>query len=138
MMVSNNSGKEARRLAAEYPGSVGHLYSPGGQRGPWLEFPYALDNGKFPCWAAGKRWDIDHFNNLLAWAKRSGQAPQWLLVPDEVGDAQKTWQLWEDWADFLRSFGWPLAFAVQDGHAPRDVPMDADVVFCGGYNRMEK
>ena len=32
----------------------------------------------------------------------------------------------------IRSYGWPAAFAVQDGMTSGDVPAEADVVFVGG------
>jgi hypothetical protein len=94
--------------------------------------PYALDNGKFPCWSSGKKWDAKSYLDLLTWAKRSGQAPLWALVPDEVGDAKRTLELWSEWSPTVKAFGWPLAFAAQDGHTPDDVPIEADIVFIGG------
>jgi hypothetical protein len=32
-------------------------------------------------------------------------------------------------------YGWPLAFAVQDGMTPSDVPGNAEVVFVGGTTK---
>ena len=59
-----------------------------------------------------------------------GGAPAWVLVPDKVGDRQATIELWEAWAPRVRAwYGWPLAFAVQDGMIARDVPSAAQVVF---------
>lgn len=132
VMVSNNSGRQARRLASEYPGDIGHLYSPGGQRGPWLLFPYALDNGKFPCWSAAKPWNGKYYIRLLERAKSASQHPEWILVPDEVANPEMTLALWYRWAPCLRAYGWPLAFAAQDGHSPADIPKEADLVFIGG------
>lgn len=56
VMPSNASGWFWHTLARE-TGRLGHLYSPGAQRGPWPWFPYALDNGAFSCWSpnANKR-----------------------------------------------------------------------------------
>ena len=44
VMPANSSGWFWHSLARE-TGRLGHLYSPGGQMGPWPWFPYALDKG---------------------------------------------------------------------------------------------
>ena len=44
VMVSNINGTDVGIIAERYRGALGHLYSPGAQRGPWPEIPYALDN----------------------------------------------------------------------------------------------
>ena len=51
VMIANRSGVEVGYLAGRYPGVLGHLYSPGAQRGPWPFLPYALDNGRYGAWA---------------------------------------------------------------------------------------
>jgi len=56
----------------------------------------------------------------------------WVAVPDEVGDKEETLRLWNQYERRVRQFGWPLAFVVQDGMTPFDVPRNADVVFIGG------
>ncbi len=118
--------------AGRFPGHLGHLYSPGSQRGPYQWLPYALDNGRFPAWSAGKTWDEAGYIKMLEWAKNSGQPPLWALVPDVVTNREATLREWEKWSPVLREYGWPLAFAAQDGMTPADVPADASVVFIGG------
>lgn len=133
-MTSNNSGMKVGYLAGRFPGMVGHLYSPGGQRGPY-DFPgweYALDNGAFKSYLDGSDWDWRAWIKLLEWAKSSGKPPLWALVPDVVANAQETIKRWHKWEPKVRGYGWPLAFAVQDGMTPKDVPLEADVVFVGG------
>lgn len=49
VMVSNQTGIEVGILAMRYPGKVGHMFSPGGERGPWRELPHALDNDAWPA-----------------------------------------------------------------------------------------
>lgn len=138
VMVANNSGAEARRLARAFPGRVGHLYGPGGWRGPFPEFPYALDNGAFPAWTAGRELDADAFRGLCAKAAAASVAPDWVAVPDVVCDRARTLAAWRQWSPELREFGWPLAFVVQDGMTPSDVPRDAAVVFVGGSTRWKR
>lgn len=54
VMPANSCGWFWHALARE-TGRLGHLFSPGGQRGPWPWFPYALDNGAFACWRPTKK-----------------------------------------------------------------------------------
>lgn len=138
VLLANNTGIYCGYLAGRYPGLVGHLYSPGGQRGPYHFMPYALDNGKFPCWSAGKPWDELVFIRLCEWARLSGKKPAWVLVPDEVADCERTLDLWQEWSPRLKRYGWPLAFAAQDGHTPSDVPKGAEVVFVGGTTEWKR
>ena len=39
---------------------------------------------------------------------------------------------WDRYSRVASDYGWPLAFAVQDGMVPADVPSAANVVFVGG------
>lgn len=132
VMVSNHSGAHVGYLAATYPGKLGHLYSPGGQRGPWPFLPYALDNGAF---SMKPRWDADKWRKLLEWCRWRPQRPLWVLVPDVVGDAAATVRAWETYSGEAAQLGVPLAFAVQDGMTKADVPPGAEVVFVGGSTR---
>jgi hypothetical protein len=94
--------------------------------------PYALDNGAFGAFKNGTAFDEKAFFGLCDWAKASGIAPRWVLVPDVVTDANATLVLWDHLWLRVQEYGWPLAFAAQDGHEPRHVPENADVVFIGG------
>lgn len=132
VMPSNNTGIRIGILVGRYPGLIGHLYSPGGQTGPYVDVPYALDNGAFGAFARSKEWDPVPWLDLLIWARQSGQAPRWVLVPDVVGDRAATLRRWDAYATAAAQFGWPLAFAAQDGMTFDDVPRDAAVVFLGG------
>lgn len=55
-----------------------------------------------------------------------------MIVPDAVGDKEKTLEMWHKHSPALRAMGVPLAFAAQDGMTPEDVPADAAIVFIGG------
>jgi hypothetical protein len=132
VMVANNSGKAARELADRYAGSIGHLYSPGGERGPFSLFPYALDNGAFAAFRNSTPWESSRWLRLLDWACAQAQRPRWALVPDCVGDRQRTLDLWGEWSCEAIARGIATAFAAQDGMTLEDVPGDADVVFVGG------
>lgn len=126
VMPSNHSAPWVHYWSGYRPKSVGHLYSPGGHRGPYQWLPFALDNGAF----AG--FDESRWRALLRWACLSGYRPLWVAVPDAVGDPGKTSAMWGQYYDFAQGFGWPLAFVCQDGHQAQDVPTEAEVVFVGG------
>lgn len=131
-MVSNQTGIEVGYLAATYPGAIGHLYSPGGQRGPWSYVPYALDNGAWPAYKNNRPWDETEWHWLLRWAQRSMQAPLWALVPDVVGDREGTLARWPQYVDEIRNLGFRAAFAIQDGMTFGDVPDHECALFLGG------
>jgi len=132
VMLANNTGIRTGYLAGRFPGKIGHLHSPRKNRtppGPFGFMPYALDNGAF---GAGEDWSESDWFGLLEWAKLSGQRPAWTLVPDVVGDRIRTLRKWDIYRHVAARYGWPLAFAVQDGMTTEDVPNDAEVIFVGG------
>lgn len=132
VMPANNTGVIVGWLAGRFEGRIGHLYSPRpGHKnpGPFSFLSYALDNGAF---AAGDAWNESDWLELLAWARLSGVSPRWVLVPDVVGDRLGTLEKWHRFAPGVAEYGWPLAFAVQDGMTPEDVPDNAAVIFVGG------
>lgn len=132
VMVSNQSGMEVGHMAATYPDRIGHLYSPGGQRGPWAFMPYALDNGAYPAFTSGQPWDLNAWRELLLWAASSGQAPLWAIVPDVVGDRDATLANWPVYVPEVKRRGFRPAFAVQDGMTFADVPDGDPLLFIGG------
>jgi hypothetical protein len=131
-MVSNQTGLVVGRLATLFPGRVGHLYSPGGQRGPWDFLPYALDNGAWPAFKNHRPWSEAEWRYLIRWAALNGQRPGWCLVPDVVADRRATLALWDRFSAEVRSFGFRPAFALQDGTTFDDVPDSDAVLFLGG------
>jgi hypothetical protein len=130
VMIANNTGKEAYRLLAAFPDRIGHIYGPGGWRGPWPY--YALDNGAFPEWKRGKPFNEDRFLKLCDSAAAAEVKPAWVAVPDVVMDRDATLERWYEWAPRLRSYGFPLAFVVQNGMVGADIPSEASAVFVGG------
>src|SRR5262245_18058296 len=128
VMPANWSKSIVHYWAGRFPGYLGHLYSPGAQRGPYPWLPYALDNGRFSAWDKKTEWNEAAYWQLIEWAKASGQAPQWVLVPDVLVDREATLDEWQQWEPRLAPYRWPLAFAAQDGMTSEDVPADADIV----------
>lgn len=139
VMPANSCGWITHSLARE-TGRLGHLYSPGGQRGPWPWLPYALDNGAFSCWdskantfddglwrAMERDWEL-----LIVWAQAAPVKPLWAIVPDVPGNAPATF---ERWGRFAARVPFTRALAVQDGMLPQEVELlkpTPDVIAVGG------
>lgn len=119
-------------ISEKYRHRVGNLFSPGGF---WAasNLQFALDNYVFAAFRKNEKWDPSRFVAHLDKVQNSGKTPSWVVCPDVVGDSGKSLELWAEWASRLRAeYGWPIAFAVQDGQEVCTVPKDADVIFVGG------
>lgn len=86
--------------------------------------PWALDNGCF-----SDRWQPDAW---LAYLERLAGVPDCLfaVVPDVVGDAAATDELWPEWSARVRSLGYTPAYVTQNGCDA--IPADAGAMFTGG------
>ena len=141
VMPSNSTGWFWHVLARE-TGRLGHLFSPGAQRGPWPWFPYALDNGAFSCWdMATNTFDNEKWaqtekawRGLMYWARNATQQPIWAIVPDVPGNAGRTIGQWTQYAGLVVGQGFAPAVAVQDGMTVDDVKRltPQPVVVCVG------
>lgn len=135
LMCCNHSSPLWHYLAGKYPGRLGWLQSPSAWKTPKPWLPYALDNDAYQCWVKKTEWNESKWLAMLQSAKLTRQHPLWLIVPDVVCNAKATLEQWEVYSPIARKFGWPLAFAVQDGMQSSDVPKTADVVFVGGSTK---
>lgn len=128
---------------ARETGRLGHLISPGDQRGPWPWFPYALDNGAFACWEPtsntfdGGKWQTAEakWHRLIFWAQSVALRPRWAIVPDVPGNWGATIERWSRYAQHVQAASIPLAVAVQDGATVESVQSLSpapDVVCVGG------
>jgi len=138
VMPANNTGVVLGWLAGKYPDRIGHLYSPGNMTRLYDFLTFALDNGRFACWSRGAAWDADAWLGMLDRAASIGARPRWVLVPDVVADRDATLREWDHWYGRVKNYGWPLAFAAQDGMEPDDVPAEAAVVFVGGSTEWKR
>jgi len=91
-----------------------------------------MDNDAYMAWSGKREWDSAAWTAMLKRARMTGRPPMWVLVPDVVADRQATLDSWNQFAPEAKSYGWPLAFAVQNGMTADDVPPNAEVVFIGG------
>lgn len=143
VMPANATGRFFVCLARE-TGRLGHLYSPKAQRGPWPEFPYAMDNGCFSLWnpvensfdeTAWRKNGVEDWRRLIFWAQAAPQRPLWAIVPDRPGSWEETREKWFIYSQEIRGAGIPLAVAVQDGatvESVRDLFPVPDVICVGG------
>lgn len=133
VMPSNNSGLRVGYLCKSYPERLGWLISPGGWRQPPSWMPTALDNGAYGAYINKKDWNEDAWWKLLNVACKSTNI-LWAVVPDVVANREATIMRWHKYAPLLMSKypNLPLAFAVQDGMTPADVPVGVHTVFVGG------
>lgn len=134
IMPTNNTGFDAGYLFGKYPGRLAHLHSaspnPKHRLQPRPHTKWALDNGVFGAFTSGREWSEEPFYTYLDMF--SNWNPMWAVVPDWVGDRERTLELWHQHWPAVAAHGAPLAFAAQDGMTPADVPTNADVVFVGG------
>lgn len=114
---------------------LGHLWTPatGNSLARVCEtgLPWAADNAAF-----GDQWDTEAFEKA-AFSKimAAPTRPMFLTVPDVVGDARRTLDLFHLWHQ-LRFTGLPLAIVLQDGSEDQLLPWDRfDWVFVGGSRR---
>ena len=132
VMPANNTAAVMRQLGRLWPGKVGLLISPEGWRNPTPYLPYALDNAAFIAWRKRQPWDEAAFFGLLDKAAAAKYQPIWVIVPDAVADRDETLRKWDLYSPRVAAYGWPLAFAVQDGMRREDVPSETAIVFVGG------
>lgn len=132
VMVTNSSSMMTGYLAGKYAGRIGWLLSPGGWRNPHRWLGYAIDNGAFPLFTKGQQWSDAPFYAHLDRTKGLTHKPLWIAVPDSVGNREETLRMWFAHSPRVAKYGCPLAFVVQDGMTPDDIPPNASVVFVGG------
>jgi hypothetical protein len=130
LVILNHS--MAHRLNERFPGRIGLMIGPSRSR-PTKGLPVMLDNDRFSVWSKGNEWSEPAFLKMLDTVQATDD-PQWVVVPDVVGDAVATFREWDGWAGRLRERGLKLALAVQDGMTPNAVQRytDPEVIFVGG------
>lgn len=132
VMPANNAKMLVGYLAGKFPGRIGWLISPDGFKEPHDWLPYAFDNGAFPIWEKGIEWQEGPFYALCERAYGRKHRPLWIAVPDVVANREATLRSWFLHSTRVAAYGSPLAFVVQDGMTPDDIPPSASVVFVGG------
>lgn len=126
MLALLDNGQELDDCEAEIACEVGQLLTPLTRyrlRDP--KRPWAIDNGAY----AGL--DVPAFLSLLKREYHRKNDCLFVTVPDVVGSARRTLEVFEHWKDRLAE--WPRALACQDGQEHLPIPWsDISAVFIGG------
>lgn len=86
---------------------------------------FAIDNGAFAGFKAGE------FKGLLLREKDAREQCRFVAVPDVVGSARRTLEVFDHWKYKLS--GWPLALVAQDGLEDLSIPWEQiKAIFIGG------
>lgn len=81
-------------------------------------FPYAIDNGAWSDFQAGRSFDEDRFDQLV---DRMGAGADWVVLPDIVAGGRASLDLSLRWSNRCLSACSLVLLAVQDGIEPEDV-----------------
>lgn len=89
---------------------------------------FSVDNGAFA------EFDPAAFRSLLQREFKNRKLCRFVAVPDVVGSARLTLEVFEHWRDQLNC--WPLALVAQDGLEDLDIPWSQiKAVFVGGSTK---
>ena len=126
MIALLDNGQDLDQCEREIGTEVGQLLTPLTRyrlRDP--ERKWAIDNGGYTA------LDIPALEALLARESHHREKCLFVTVPDVVGSARRTLEVFERWRSRLD--GWKVALACQDGQEHLPIPWDdIDAVFIGG------
>jgi len=128
MMFLADSSEDPKVIEKEIGAEVGQLLTPltrFSDRG----LKYAIDNGAF------SDFNANGFLSLIERQADSLDRCLFVAVPDVVGSARRTSELFSYWTDKIRSKvrGFPIAYVIQDGIENVDIPWDyIAAIFVGG------
>ncbi len=137
--LGSQNGAIVHYWAGKYPDLVGQCFSPPQfYPKPWM--PYFLDNGAYKYYANKQLFNEDAFFDHLSKVKLGVNPPEFVVIPDSVGDHIRTLEMWRYFYPKAIDAKPKLkyAFVVQDGCTPNDVPSSADLVFIGGTDKFKK
>ena len=88
---------------------------------------FSIDNGAF------SHFQVQSFLALLAREYHARHLCRFVAVPDVVGSARRTCEVFDHWWARKELQGWPLAFVAQDGQEDLPIPWAlCEAVFIGG------
>jgi len=127
MIVMLDTPQDLDECARELGGlEVEQLFTPLTRRAPQRpDQHFGIDNGAFA------KFDPQPFRNLLARHNDRRELCRFVALPDVVGSARRTREVFGYWAKHLN--GWRKAYVVQDGQEDIEIPWDwCDAIFVGG------
>lgn len=94
---------------------------------------FAIDNGAF----SKSGFKAGAFLSLLERETANRHLCRFVAVPDVVGSARRTLEVFDHWSDQLNQ--WPLAFVCQDGQEDLPIPFKfIAAVFIGGSTKWKE
>ena len=134
MIVMLDTSHDLAQAEAELGCPVEELFTPLTRRSPKRpDSFFAIDNGAF----SKKGFDAKAFRNLLERHKSRIDLCRFVVVPDVVGSARRTLEVFEHWRHQLPR--WKLAFVAQDGQEDLPIPFQhIDCLFIGGSTRWKE
>lgn len=128
---SEPSLEKCRELAPSYRHGAEFSDKAGRRR---YDEPYIIDNGAFAAFKNDTEWDATEFEEMLSWTDDHQRDPDFVVVPDVVGDATATFDRSAEWADRI---DYPTYQPVQDGMSVDDAiaftrDTGSDGIFIGG------
>jgi len=109
---------------------LGFIIQPNNGLHPVKLYPYsfAIDNGAY-----GGKFNPSKFRKLVKASQEYADRCLFVALPDVVGDATATQNLWKEYYKEFRQTNLPLAYVAQDGiiEPPWD---ELDCLFIGGTN----
>lgn len=128
MLALLDNGQDLDECAAELGCDVGQLLTPLTRyrlRNP--DGPWAIDNGFFA------QAEIEAWLSLLEREKHHAKKCLFVTLPDVVGSARRTLEVFEYWRRREELRIWRRALVCQDGQEHLPIPWDdIDAVFIGG------
>jgi len=128
MLALLDNGQDLDQCAAELGCKVGQLLTPLTRyRLRDAAMPWAIDNGAF------SGFDQAAFMGLLEREAHHHASCLFVVLPDVVGSARRTLEVFEIWRRREKLRGWKRALACQDGQEHLPIPWDEiAAVFIGG------
>jgi hypothetical protein len=128
MIVMLDTPQSLDECAKEIGASVEQFFSPQTyRRAQQPEQHFAIDNGAFG------NFDAALFLRLVERERQRRDLCRFVAVPDVVGDARRTLEVFSFWRRKSELAGWPLALVVQNGQEHLPIPWAyLDAIFVGG------
>ena len=128
MIVMLDTSEDLAVCATELRCRVEQLFTPLTRRKPQTgSVNFAIDNGAY------SRFDPAGFERLLDRLRLQQHWCRFVAVPDVVGSAIRTSEVFAYWHRLPTMRGWPLAYVCQDGQDAHPIPWPwVRAVFIGG------
>lgn len=122
------------KIEGKYLDCFGYIISvqtsPGSRKELISKHPWCMDNDEF-----NNKFDVRKWIKHLRQCRNVIDNCIFVLARDSVGNCKATLEQFPRYAKIIRRFGYPVAFATQDGLTPDITPWDDfEVLFVGGTN----